>query len=146
MYMVCQMLPVIWCLDYLKDWCQTMNVIGISRTCIKINRDVKHGSVVSQLLRNIYLNDLFYVGMNCLIANYADDNCLYYANSCMITLRNILENDTKAAIGCYENYYRDSKLDKFWTEGLMYHSPSLCRKTSNDHHRVLGIILGRQSS
>ena len=65
------------------------------------------------LLFNIFLNDLFYVDMNCDTANYADDDHIYNANSCAITLKNVLENDTRAAIFWFENNYMDANPDKF---------------------------------
>ena len=65
------------------------------------------------LLFNIFLNDLFYVDMNCEIANYADDNHLYYADNCPITLKNALENYTRAVIAWFENIYMDANPDKF---------------------------------
>ena len=51
--------------------------------------------------------------MNCDIANYADDNHLYYANSCAITLKNVIETDTRASITWFENKYTDVNPDKF---------------------------------
>ena len=50
---------------------------------------------------------------HCDIGNYADDNHIYYANSCTITLKNVLENDTRAAITWFENNYMDANPDKF---------------------------------
>ena len=46
---------------------------------------------------------MFYVGMNFDVAKYAYDYHLYYANSCLITLKNVLENDTRAAIAWFDN-------------------------------------------
>ena len=43
--------------------------------------------VMGLLLFNIFLDDLFYVKMNCEIANYADDNHLYYAHHCDKTFK-----------------------------------------------------------
>ena len=86
-------------ISYLKDRHQRVKVMGEFSYCTTINRDVPQGSVMGALSFNIFLNDLFYVDMNYDIANYADDNHLYYANSCTITLKNVLENDTRALLG-----------------------------------------------
>ena len=97
-------------ISYLKDRRQRVKVMGEFSDCATINRGVPQGSVMGPLLFNIFLNDLFYVDMNCEIANYADDNHLYYANNCAITLKNVLENDTRAAIAWFENNYMDTFL------------------------------------
>ena len=39
---------------------------------------------------NIFPNDLFYIDTNRKIANYADDNHLYHANDCAISLKDAL--------------------------------------------------------
>ena len=100
-------------ISYLKDWRQIMKVMGEFSDCATINRGVPQGSVMGPHLFNIFLDDLFHVDMNCEIANYADDNHLYYAGNCAITLKNVLENDTRAAIAWFENNYMDANPDKF---------------------------------
>ena len=89
-------------ISYLKDRRQRVKVMGQFSYCTTINRGVPQGSVMGLLLFNIFLNDLFYFNMNCDIANYADDNHLYYAKSCAITLKYVLENEPRAAITWFE--------------------------------------------
>ena len=92
---------------------------------------------------NIFLNDLFYVDTNCDIANYADDNHIYYANSCAITLKNVLENNTRAAVTWFENNYMDANPDKFQSIILNRCSnlPQDNVAIPSDRLRVLGITL-----
>ena len=78
-------------ISYLKDRRQRVKVMGEFSDCATINRGVPQGSIMGSLLFNIFLNDLFYVDMNCEIANYADDNHLYYADNCAITLKMFLK-------------------------------------------------------
>ena len=100
-------------ISYLKDRRQTVEVMGEFSDCATINRGVPQGSVMGPLLFNIFLNDLFYVDVNCEIANHSDDNHLYHADNCAITLKNVLENDTRAAIAWFENNYMDANTEKF---------------------------------
>ena len=78
-------------ISYLKNRRQRVKVMGEFSDCATINRSVPQGSVMGPLLFNIFLNDLFYVDMNCEIANYADDNHLYYADNCAITQKMFLK-------------------------------------------------------
>ena len=78
-------------ISYLEDRCQRVKVMGEFSYCTTINRGVPQGSVMGPLLFHIFLNDLFYVDMNCDIANYADDDNLYYAKSYAITLKMFLK-------------------------------------------------------
>ena len=99
--------------SYLKDRRQRVKVMGECNDWATVNRGVPQGSVMGPLLFNIFLNDLFYVKMNCEIANYADDNHLYYAHHCDITLKNTLEVDTNSAIDWFINNYMDANPHKF---------------------------------
>ena len=85
---------------------------------------------------------------NCEIANYADDNHLYDADNCAITLKNVLENDTRAAIAWFENNYMDANPDKFQSiilnrGGDVSISISIQDDViiPSDHIKVLGITL-----
>ena len=86
--------------------------------------------------------------MNCEIANYADDNHLYYADDCAITLKNVLENDTRAAIAWFENNYMDANPDKFQSI-ILNRGGDVSISISvqddviipSDHIKVLGITL-----
>ena len=85
-------------ISYLEGRCQRVNVMSEFTDCTTINRVVPQLSIIGPLLCNIFLNDLIYVGMNYEIANYADDDHLYYANNYAITPKTALENDTSATI------------------------------------------------
>ena len=135
-------------ISYLKDRRQRVKVMGEFSDCATINRGVPQGSVMGPLLFNIFLNDLFYVDMNCEIANYADDNHLYYADNCAITLKNVPENDTRAAIAWFENNYMDANPDKFQSI-ILNRGGDVSISISvqddaiipSDHIKVLGITL-----
>ena len=52
-------------ISYLKDRRQRVRVMGEFSDCGTINRGVPQGYVMGPFLFNIFLNDLFYVDMNC---------------------------------------------------------------------------------
>ena len=128
-------------ISYLKDRRQRVKVMGEFSDCATINRGVPQGSVIGPLLFNIFLNDLFYVDMNCEIANYDADNCA-------ITLKNVLENDTRAAIAWFENNYMVANPDKFQSI-ILNRGGDVSISISvqddviipSDHIKVLGITL-----
>ena len=56
--------------------------------------------------------------MNCEIANYADDNHLYYAHHWDVALKNTLEVDTNSAIDWFVNSYMDANPHRFQSSVL----------------------------
>ena len=100
-------------ISYLRNRRYRVKIMGICSDWATINRGVPQGSVLGPLLFNIFLNDLFHVKMSCEIANYADDNHLYYENQCQNTLKYVLENDVNSATTWFENNYMCANPDKF---------------------------------
>ena len=100
-------------ISYLRNRRYRVKIMGICSDWATINRGVPQGSVLGPLLFNIFVNDLFHVKMSCEIANYADDNHLYYENQCQNTLKYVLENDVNSATTWFENNYMCANPDKF---------------------------------
>ena len=90
----------------------------------------------------------FYFDISSEIANYADDNHLYYENKCMDTVKCVLENDTNSAVLWFEENYMDANADKFQSIVLSRDvQPSLSISvqgneiTSENSIKVLGVTL-----
>ena len=77
-----------------------------------MNRAVPQGSELGALIIHHFLNDLFYVRMTSEIANYADENLLYYKDKCYIVLKSVLENDVHSVTAWFENYYMYANSDR----------------------------------
>ena len=100
-------------INYLRNRRHRVKITGTCSEWATINRGVPQGSVLGPLLFNIFLNDLFYVNMGSEIANYADDNHLYYEDKCYNVLKSVLENDVISATTWFDNNYMCANPDKF---------------------------------
>ena len=135
-------------ISYLRNRRHRVKIMGICSDWATINRGVPQGSVLGPLLFNIFLNDLFHVKMSCEIANYADDNHLYYENQCQNTLKYVLESDVNSATTWFENNYMCANPDKFQSiildrDGMQSLAISVQDYTivSNSPIKVLGVTL-----
>ena len=100
------------------------------------------------MLFNIFLNDLFYCGIDSRICNYADDNHLCNSRKTVHDLQNILEIDATRAITWFNENSMDANPDKFQCiamdiKGHVDLSICIFGNTiqSSDSMKVLGITL-----
>ena len=64
-------------LSYLSNRIQTVKVGSCLSKYGKIKSGVPQESVLGPLLFNIFINDIFYMNLDCNICNFADDTTLY---------------------------------------------------------------------
>ena len=89
----------------LSERFQRVNInINFSEWC-KILLGVPQGSILSPLLFNIFINDIFYIIQDAFICNFADDNSLYSTEHNVKEVRTMLKKNFELLQGWfYENH------------------------------------------
>ena len=75
-------------LSYLSNRKMRVRVGSTISYWLNILLGVPQGSILGPTLFNIFINDLFYLNLECQICNFADDNTLY---SCGSTIEDVLQ-------------------------------------------------------
>ena len=92
--------------SYLRDRKQRVKINGSYSEWRDINHGVPQGSVLSPLLFNIFINDLFMFVSDSMICNYADDTTIYVSDYKNEEIIRKLENDT----AILSKWFRDNSM------------------------------------
>ena len=82
-------------LSYLSNCKQCIKVNSSYRDWYDIIRSVPKGSILSPLLFNLFINDLFLFAERTNICNFADDNTIYRCDSDLEIVLEDLQHDRK---------------------------------------------------
>ena len=93
-------------LDYLSFRKQRTKVSSACSKWSKIRRGIPQGSILSPLLFNIFINDIFMIIEQSDICNFADDNTLYSCGERLTEIKENLVSDTKRIL----NWFRLNSL------------------------------------
>ena len=141
----CQLL-----MSYLTNRLQRVKIKDTHSDWSIINRGVPQGSVLGPLLFNIFINDLFYLNIEGVIANYADDNHVVNRNRDIHMLQISLEQDTSKIVEWFSHNDMDANPDKF--QGIILSRSSQANEklfvngneiAMTDIIKVLGVTLDK---
>ena len=65
------------------------------------------------LLFNVFINDIFYFIVQCILYNYADDNTLSYIHKDLLHLKSVLEQESLLLIQWFDKNFMKANPDKF---------------------------------
>ena len=80
-----------------------------------MDRGVPQGSILGPLLFNVFINDMFYLNNDINIYNYADDNCISYAEQNVLQIKIILEKETNKMMDWFAKNSLAANPTKFQT-------------------------------
>ena len=99
--------------SYLNDRSQQIKLGPYASSCEKLFKGVPQGSILGPLLFNVLINDIFYLIVQNILYNYADDNTLSFIHKDLLHLKSVLEQKGQILISWFDQNLMKANPYKF---------------------------------
>ena len=99
--------------SYLSDRSQQIRLGPHTSSWEKLFKGVPQGSILGPLLFNVFINDIFYFIVQCILYNYADDNTLSFIHKDLVYLKSVLEQESLFLISWFDKNFMKANPEKF---------------------------------
>ena len=99
--------------SYLEDRPQQIRLGTHTSSWQKLLKGVPQGSILGPLLFYVFINDIFYFIVQCILNNHVDDNTLSFIHKDLTILKTVLEQESNNLISWFVQNFMKANPDKF---------------------------------